>query len=207
MNISAAICHGTHRPRRKDGTEKSTCHSPLVRCHFHGYTLCRKECVCCCDFYMALRGERWDVLHLGHVLVAPVHIWSKSAFFGAGGLSRGADKAPSSWLSLLCHQQIGGPCGTLHHCSSIFGRKLRWIWEVRSVWEVWPDQPLADKTHLKYQPWICFTPLKTPTVNSLNPDRSFCYWKSVLSKLKFWFKIFHNLKVQAILQHPSSKRL
>lgn len=99
-------------------------------------THCIGKSVCCCDFYTALRGERWDVLHSGHVLVAPVHIWSKSAFFGAGGLSWGADKAPSSWLSLLCHQQIGGPCGTLHHCSSIFGRKLRWIWEVRSISEV-----------------------------------------------------------------------
>lgn len=95
-----------HRGRAEE-TEQKRAHviarlSDVISMDTH----CVGKSVRCCDFYTALHGERRDVLHLGHVLVATLHSWCKSAFFGVGGLSSGADKAPSSWLSLLCHQQI-----------------------------------------------------------------------------------------------------
>lgn len=171
-------------------------------------THCIGKSVCCCDFYTALRGERWDVLHWGHVLVAPVHIWSKSAFFGAGGLSWGADKAPSSWLSLLCHQQIGGPCGTLHHCSSIFGRKLRWIWEVRSISEVWADQPLADQTHLNTSLESAPRPWKRLPLILLNPDRRSVIENLFSVNLNFDLKYSKTLKFKRFssIQAPNGCR-
>lgn len=120
MNISSAICHGTQRP----GEEEKRAH---VTARLSDDISMDARCVgtTVVTFICLSTEQHCDVPHFRRDLVATAHIWSKSTLLGVGGLSLGLMKLRLPDDLLLCHQQICGPCGTLRHCSSIFGRKLR----------------------------------------------------------------------------------
>lgn len=121
MNISSAICHTVRIEEKR--THVIAWLSDVISME----TLCRKDCVISCRCRRF--STEWDVLNLSRVLVATVQVLTQSTFFDCRRIKFGAVKAPSSWLSLLCHQQIHSPCGTLHHCSFILGSDECGRWE------------------------------------------------------------------------------